>query len=359
VIRGAVLIVVVALSMAAQASGPWAVVLITLDGARVEEIFGGLDLAVLQSTLSKEERVEDQPVYKRFWAETPDARREKLMPFFWRTLMRQHGSVAGNRRHASEVRAANAHWFSYPGYAELLVGVAHDDVIKSNDATQNPFPTVLEFLKARLRLNRDEVAVFASWETFNAIAEHEPGTLTVNAGFEPFASPDAGMARLGALQFETPTPWDTVRHDVYTFRFAMHHLARRRPRVLYLALGETDDWAHDGRYDRVLEAYARSDEYLKELWTWLQSHPPYRGRTSLIVTTDHGRGRTAADWRNHGRTYPGAGDTWIAVVSPSLPRRGEWRAHPPLTNAQVASTLVQWMGLEWRTFNPSAAPPLQ
>ena len=37
--------------------------------------------------------------------------------------------------------------------------------------------------------------------------------------------------------------------------------------------GETDDWAHDGRYDRVLEAYARSDRYLAQLWTWLESQP--------------------------------------------------------------------------------------
>ena len=60
--------------------------------------------------------------------------------------------------------------------------------------------------------------------------------------------------------------------------------------MLYLALGETDDWAHDGRYDRVLETYARTDDYLKQLWTWLQSQPEYRGRTHLLITTDHGRG---------------------------------------------------------------------
>ena len=59
-----------------------------------------------------------------------------------------------------------------------------------------------------------------------------------------------------------------MRHDAYTFRFAMDHLARHRPRVVYLALGETDDWAHDGRYERVLETYARTDDYLKQLWTW-------------------------------------------------------------------------------------------
>ncbi len=111
---------------------------------------------------------------------------------------------------------------------------------------------------------------------------------------------------LSRLQLETPTPWDSVRHDVYTFRFAMDHLAAARPRALYLALGETDDWAHDGRYDRVLETYARTDAYLRELWTWLQADPEYRDRTHLLITTDHGRGRTTKDWRNHGAKVEGA-----------------------------------------------------
>ena len=44
------------------------VVLVTLDGARVEEMFGGLDLEVLRSTLSEKEQAQDSPVYKEFWA---------------------------------------------------------------------------------------------------------------------------------------------------------------------------------------------------------------------------------------------------------------------------------------------------
>ena len=37
-----------------------AVILITLDGARHEEIFGGLDLDILKSTLKKEQRLEER-----------------------------------------------------------------------------------------------------------------------------------------------------------------------------------------------------------------------------------------------------------------------------------------------------------
>ncbi len=103
----------------------------------------------------------------------------------------------------------------------------------------------------------------------------------------------------------------------------MDHLARHRPRVLHLALDETDAWAHDSRYDRVLEAYGRTDRLLQELWEWLQSQPDYRDRTSLLITTDHGRGRTPADWHDHHEKIAGAGETWMAFVSPAMvaPRR--------------------------------------
>jgi hypothetical protein len=331
-----------------------AVVLVTLDGARTEEMFGGLDLDVLKSTLRENQRPEDQAAYKRFWAATPDARREKLMPFFWGTLMRQHGSIAGNVRLGSQVTLTNRHRFSYPGYAEILLGEAHDDTIKSNDPIRNPYPTVLEELQTRLKLTAPQVAAFTSWNVFDAIVEHREGSLTVNAGFEPFASPDPLTAALSRLQRETPTPWDSVRHDVYTFRFAVDHLKRARPRVLYLALGETDDWAHDGRYDRVLETYARTDAYLHELWTWLQSDADYRNRTHILISTDHGRGHTPKDWRDHGAKVEGAQDVWIALASPSMTKRGEWRDHPTLHTNQIAATLASWLGIDWRALRPSA-----
>lgn len=347
------------LAVGLSAQSPPAVVLITLDGARAEEMFGGLDLQIVKSQLKKEQRLEDQGVYKRYWAATPEERRAKLLPFLWGTLLREHGSIAGNAALGSRVHLANGHWFSYPGYSEMLTGRPHDDTIKSNDPIRNPYPTVLEFLKGKAGLPREQVAVFTSWDVFNAIAEHTEGALTINAGFEKFESPNAELRSQSALQFETPTPWDSVRHDAYTFRFAMDHIARARPRVIYLALGETDDWAHDGRYDRVLEAYTRSDQYVKELWTWLQAQPDYRGRTSLLITTDHGRGHTPKDWRDHGKDIVGASETWMALVSPQMSQRGEWRNRPALTASQVASTLIQWMGFDWRAFDSAAAPPVQ
>lgn len=334
------------------------VILITLDGARTQEIFGGLNEDILASTLKEDQKLEAQPAYTRFWAPTREERRQKLMPFLWQ-LVTTEGSIAGDRSVESVVQLRNRLWFSYPGYAEILLGEPHDEEIKSNDPLRNPYTTVLERLRERLSLPREKVATFASWGAFNAIAEHVEGSTVVNAGIEPLDSPDPDVRLIDGLQGEAKPPWGGIRHDVFTFRLAMHHLSVARPRVLYIAFDETDDWAHDGRYDLVLDAYARIDGYLRELWGWVQAQPEYRGHTHLLITTDHGRGKTRDDWRTHGQKAAGSEDVWIAVVSGRLSQRGVWKGGPTLTTSQIAATLAGWMGVDWNADHPAAGRPIQ
>jgi hypothetical protein len=333
------------------------VVLVTLDGARWQEIFAGVDLDVLRSVSGKAP-VEQTSSYQRFWAETPEASREKLMPFVWTTLARQHGFLAGNRTIGSRAVVTNRHRFSYPGYNELLTGAPHDEVVTSNDNRRYDFLTALEWLRPALGVSKQQVAVFASWETFNWIAERQEGTIAVNAGYEPYEHDDARIRQLSATQFDTLTPWRGARHDIYTFRFAMAHLATYRPLALYVAFDETDDWAHDGRYDMALEALHRTDARLAELWSWLQADPEYRDRTTLILTVDHGRGRTEADWKSHGADVAGADEIWIGCFGPGVQARGELRDHPVFEQRQIASTLTAAVGKDFRTASAGAAPPI-
>ena len=82
------------------------VVLVTLDGLRTQELFGGLDMEVLKSSLKKDAKVEDTVSYARYWASTPEERRLRLMPFFWGTLMKQFGFVYGNAALGSRVKVS-------------------------------------------------------------------------------------------------------------------------------------------------------------------------------------------------------------------------------------------------------------
>ena len=333
------------------------VVLITLDGVRIQEMFGGLDESVARA-LVKDGRVEDTPLWQRYWAPTREERRRKLMPFLWGTLLAEQGSIAGDQAVGSIVRVTNRHRFSYPGYSEIATGAAHDAEIDSNDNRRNPFPTVLEIVRRERGLEPRQVATFASWETFRWIVEHEEGATTVNAGLQAYAHPERDVQVLSDWQFQTRTPWDGTRHDAYTLRFARAHLATFRPRLLWMAFDETDDWAHDGRYDRVLDTLARFDAALADLWGWLQADPQYRGTKTVIVTTDHGRGRGPADWRDHGKDVEGAQDIWLVLAGRGVKRRGVWRDAPTIQQNQIAATIAALLDVDYRRFVPGAGLPI-
>lgn len=333
------------------------IVLVTIDGTRTEEIFGGLDASALAS-VTEHGDIKDTRPYKLYGADTPEARRARLMPFLWNTLVATQGSIAGDRARGSKFGVANMQRFSYPGYAELLTGAPHDDTITSNDNRRYPYLTVLEFLRASMGLPVEKVAVFGSWETFNYISSHEEGAVTVNAGYSAYASDDPAIQALSREQFDATLATDSARHDAFTYRFAFDYLKRVRPAVLYIAFDETDDWAHEHQYARVLDALHRTDGYLKELWTWLQADPEYRDNTVLLVTVDHGRGHTPTDWSDHGEKVVRANETWMLAVGPDWPRRGEWVNAPDGLTSQIAATLAKAVGQDFRSAVPDAGAPL-
>lgn len=333
-------------------------ILVSLDGVRCQEMFQGLDPEVWQAQ-NEGKDIKTTDLYQKLWAETPEERRLKLMPFFWGVLMKEHGAIVGNRFNGSVMKLTNRHRFSYPGYSEMLTGQANDAVIKSNDKIQNPTPTVLDFLRDELKLPRERVAAFASWDVFNWIVTSRAGSLVANSGFQAYEHPDPEIRKLSDLQFHTPTPWNSVRHDIYTFRFAMAHLKTHRPPVLYLALGETDDWAHDKRYDRVLEALHRNDAYFRELWEWLEAQEDYRGKTTLLFATDHGRGDYSLNWMHHNDKLEGAAYVWLAAAGAGVKPRGELKTTGELGQNQVAATLARALDRDYRTAQPGAGPAVQ
>src|SRR5579872_1897920 len=190
-----------------------AVVLVTVDGLRWQEIFGGIDPRLMNEKAAGMQEPAAADLRQQLYQETPEARREALLPFFWKELV-PRGVVIGNAKKGSSMRVTNAYRVSYPGYSEILTGRAQDDVIKGNDEIRNPTASILEFLRERLSLSRQQVALFASWGAFHFIAEHTPGSITINAGYEPVNAEASPRAReLSEMQFAARTPWDEARHD--------------------------------------------------------------------------------------------------------------------------------------------------
>jgi phosphopentomutase len=154
-----------------------------------------------------------------------------------------------------------------------------------------------------------------------------------------------------------PRYWPDNVYDVITMDLAKDYVRRRHPRVLYIGLGETDEWAHGRRYDLYLDSARNADRFISELWTELQSLPHYAGKTSLLITTDHGRGLTARDWTDHGKDVPGAEFVWIAVLGPDTPSLGV-RENVNVTQSQVAATIAHLVAEDFARTDPHIAKPL-
>jgi len=339
---------------AGQQSAPAAnVLVVTMDGMRWQELFGGMSPEYATKTAGGV--TEAKEIEQRFGAPSPAERRERLMPFFW-TVVATKGQVFGDAGAGSVARVTNGLRFSYPGYNEMLSGSA-DPRIDSNDKVRNPNTTVLEWLN-RQPAFAGRVAAFASWELLPWILNEPRSGIPSNGHGPPVTNAATDRERLlNEVASELPPYWGSTRFDAPTLFGAMEYLRTRKPRVLYVMLGETDEWAHQRRYDLYLDAAWRNDRMIRRLWDAAQAMPEYANRTALIVTTDHGRGDTPADWPNHGRETPASDRIWIAVMGPGLAPLGI-RSSVTTTQSQVAATIASLLGEDYTRAQPKAAPPL-
>jgi hypothetical protein len=279
------------------------------------------------------------------------------MPFLWDALV-PSGQLFGNFLRGSEVRVTNGRNFSYPGYHEMMGGFP-DNRIDSNDKRLNPNPNVLEWIATQPGFE-GRVAAFASWDVFPFILNEPRAGITVNAGWELLEDvpQTPRLQLLNDLIRTSRRDGDGVRKDELTFFAALEYLDQARPRVLYISFDGTDTDAHSRRYDRYLRSARLGDEYLEMLWEKLQSMEQYAGRTTLIVTTDHGRGDPPDDWRSHGADVAGSELMWLAAIGPGTAALGERADTASLTQSQVAATVAALLGLDYRAAVPEAAPPI-
>lgn len=317
------------------------IVVVTLDGLRWQEVFRGADHGIMKN----DRYVRHQASIQSFQSPDPTEQRTLLMPFFWGVIAGQ-GQLYGNRDVKNRVNCTNHHLISYPGYSEMLVGFRHPKV-SSNRKVDNPHATVLESIGRREGFH-NSVAAFTTWDAFPYILRESRSNIHINAGTDPAEGNISGReARLNKIQEEAGT-----RSDSLTFHYALEYLKRERPRVVFIGFDETDQYAHAGRYDEYLKAAHRADAMIAQLWQWIQSQPDYRDQTTILITTDHGRGNGRHNWRKHRLLAAGSRHIWFAVMGPDTPAFGEMKIRNTTYQNQVAKTIAAFLGLPYRNKAP-------
>jgi len=327
------------------------IIIITTDGFRWQEVFKGMDSAIANN--SKFNQGESSYIFEKYWSNNENERRKKLMPFFWNTIV-NHGQIYGNRKRDNKVNNANPHWFSYPGYSEIMTGFA-DSTIDSNEFPPNPHVTVLEFLNQQPKF-KNKVAAFGAWDAFDRILNQQRSSLPIFSAFDTIGgkNPTPNEKLINAMMQDSYRPFgDAECLDVFTHYAALEYLKTKKPKVLYISYGETDEWAHHGYYRSYLDAAHLVDKWIKEIWTFVQSNPQYKNKTAIFITTDHGRGDiNKEEWKSHGNSIADAYQIWFAAMGSSIPSSGEQKNNVQLFQDQFAQTIAKLLGVTYKASHP-------
>jgi Type I phosphodiesterase / nucleotide pyrophosphatase len=212
---------------------------------------------------------------------------------------------------------------SQPSYTSQMTGKVLSCF--DNKCSRISQETVLEFIKLKLKLKRENVAVFSSWKQINLVAEHTAGTIVSNNSQAAMTDPitgkvDSTMLRLNQQQTE-PTPYEGYRYDRYTYQQAIHYLKKYQPKLLWIGLFDADSEAHLNNkpgYDKALRYF---DYAIDNLIETLKEMGIYQD-TTIIITTDHGRG-DGKNWITHGPSYPESKKTWAISFNTEIVPDGQ------------------------------------
>jgi hypothetical protein len=320
--------------------------IITIDGFRWQEIFKGADSLLIRDTaLVKDTAL----IRQQYWNDNVEERRRRLLPFFWNVIA-DKGQLSGNRLYGSDVNVSNLYKISYAGYNEILTGYA-DNLFIPNIAIQNRNSNILEYMNEQEGY-AGKVAAFSSWDIIPYILNEKKTRLPVNSGYEMLdEKSDTVNSLINRVQNNVEHKTHT-RYDLLTYASAKTYIEQQHPKVLFLGLGESDEFAHLGRYDAYLQKAHQADQMIAELWYYVQTDPFYKNNTTFIITTDHGRGSKTSTWNKHGFWIKGSGETWMAMLGPGIAASGEIKEKEQLYQKQIAATVSALLGIPFRANHP-------
>lgn len=279
--KSLVLLITLTISIFAEASGCSDrgpnVILFTWDGIRNQEFFRGTGW-LLETKIPKEERGE-------------------VLQEFWKTHASNGLILGGNNRYMIGSKVS----VSLPSYQAMMVGKQTD--CRKNNCSAVSEETLLESIRKNLKLEKKDVAAFASWNRIIAAIAKDPSQITHGIYPERFddGTNDEVLTKLHEASLTDKPAWPGSRKDKYTFDIAHHYLKKHCPRFLYISLVDSDEFGHKGDYQGYVSSIRTYDAYLNQLITSLDSLGEYGKNTTLFVTTDHSRGAGPL-WRGHGHT---------------------------------------------------------
>jgi hypothetical protein len=307
---------------------PSRVVLVVIDGVRWQDVFQGVDPDLAKTYMLPPREILGV---------------NELVPHLHR-LATEDGLAFGAPGVGEAMFASGPNYVSQPGYIEMFSERRAFGCL-SNDCPKTTEPT---FVDAIAESTSGSAAVITSWEIIGRAAAVHPERLVVSTGqsrgenqaqlrVNAHAARSLEMGRIAAA-------WPghgEYRADKYTREIALEYLEERRPRFLFVGLGDTDEYAHLGDYRGYLRALHEADATVGRILETLDRMGDDGRNTTVLVTTDHGRER---GFVSHGGFAPESSRVWM-IAGGNVRPEGRVALDAPAHLYDVGPTVRELMGM--------------
>jgi hypothetical protein len=282
------------------------VVVLVIDGARIDETFGdGFSSVTSEPTAA-------------------------FFPEIRANLLSQ-GSLVRSAYNSGVTITAEGHASILTGARVPLANLPSDD---GAGAFRPEIPTLLELLRAQSDAEQSHVSVGGNTMHLQGLTHslHPAWGAVVGADY--------------AFVEDVEEAGQPVGDDVSVIESVQNRLTTLNTRLLVANLHQMD---RAGHYNVQPTAYAERvkevDQPLVAFWEWIQADPRYKDHTTLIIVADHGRHRrnSPEDHRHHGDSCAGCRQIPMFLLGPRI--RKDFVSYAPATLEDIGATIGAILGL--------------
>ena len=301
------------------------IVLAIIDGIRYEDCFGDTDHLLVPNIWSSLRPL--GTVYENFFCDGFTATGQA------------HASIVTGRwqnhvGNSGEIRPNRPTMFEYHKMVET----------PSNPINHDPTRCVIIAGKGRIskmnygEFEGEEVDEYGGAFKGRYYGPRIGATVYAPAGFERFPSEESEEATKAAVAHSTFS-------DAATWATTKHVLKDVCPSLLLINFGELDEVAHAGIRWMYDESIRRLDGILLKLWQEIESSEVYGGKTTLIITTDHGRHDLEnGGFQHHGCQCEGCRRCMFLAIGPDIRKNHVVRERHTLID--LAPTIGRLLGFQ-------------
>lgn len=204
----------------------------------------------------------------------------------------------------------NGPTYTTSGHTSLTTGNYQE--IDNSGLELPKFPSIFQLWNEK-NVNLYPVSrIFSSKDKLSILSDCVDSTY--NGYFRPLI--DCGVNGLGVGSGN--------RHDSITLTRAINVLTVEHPRLILVSFREPDYSAHQANWQSYIDGIKKTDNYVYQIWDFIEKNSFYKGSTALFITNDHGRHleNIKDGYISHGDTCEGCKHVSLLAYGPDF-KKGE------------------------------------